>query len=287
MEEQTFHVGHRERLFARFWTAPNSSPRGLVLCVHGLGEHGGRYAPVAERLTAAGWAALALDLPGHGHSPGRRGHIASYDALLRDLAFMRHQLEQRLPGLPQIMLGHSMGGNLVINYVLRRQRFEPQLPTPCQPLRGFVLSGPMFLPHRPPPRPQILAAWLTGYLVPWLTVRAPVDFNKLSRAPENAKRIERDPLMHGRISVYLATQLLSQGRYALDHANFVDLPGLVMHGQADPITDCRASEAFAIRAGGQVRFIPFPEMLHEIFHEQRNDFVFDSLLSWLDAQVPS
>ncbi len=82
----------------------------------------------------------------------------------------------------------------------------------------------MFLPHRPPPRPQILAAWLTGHIIPWLTVRAPVDFNKLSRAPENAQRIERDSLMHGRISVYLGTQLLSQGRYALDHAHLIDLP---------------------------------------------------------------
>ena len=285
MKEQTLHVGIRERLFARLWNSDQLTPRGVVFCVHGLGEHGGRYAPVAERLTQAGWTVLAVDLPGHGHSPGRRGHITSYDGLLREFAHIRQQLDQRLPTLPQFMLGHSMGGNLVVNYAIRRQRFESQLNDSCSPLRGIVLSGPMFLPHRPPPRPQILAAWLTGHIIPWLTVRAPVDFKKLSRAPENAVMIERDPLMHGRISVYLATQLLSQGRFALDHADRIDLPTLLMHGQSDPITDCRASEAFAIRGGEQVRFVAFPEMLHEIFHEQKNSFVYETMLTWLNQQV--
>ncbi len=144
MEEQSLHVGTRDRLFARLWTHAQSPPRGLVICIHGLGEHGGRYAPVAERLTAAGWTTFAVDLPGHGHSPGRRGHIASYDALLHEFALIRQQAEQRWPGLPQFMLGHSMGGNLVVNYAIRRHRFEAQLDGICSPLYGIILSARCF-----------------------------------------------------------------------------------------------------------------------------------------------
>ncbi len=159
MEEQTLHVGIRERLFARLWTDAQRAPRGLVIIVHGLGEHGGRYAPVAERLTMAGWNTLAIDLPGHGHSPGRRGHIASYDALLREFAVIRQQAEQRLSDLPQFILGHSMGGNLVVNYAIRRHRFETQLDGSCSPLRESSSAAPCscLIAHL-----RVLRYWLRG-----------------------------------------------------------------------------------------------------------------------------
>ncbi|MGV3486150.1 MAG: alpha/beta hydrolase [Planctomycetaceae bacterium] len=277
MIETQCTTGRENRLAARLWQPDGPTTRGCVIIVHGLGEHGGRYEPVASQLAGAGWASLAADLQGHGKSPGRRGHVPSYFGLLQDIDAMRQTVRTTMPDAPQVLLGHSMGGNLATNYVLRRRELDPALP----PLAGLVLSGPMFLPTNPPNRAQVFAAWLTGYLVPWLTVRTPVDINKLTRNPATADAIRNDQLAHGRISVYVATQLLAQGRFALDQAGGIDVPTLLMHGEDDPITSYRASESFALRAGDHVKFVSFPGMLHEIFHEANAATVFETLLDWL------
>jgi len=180
-----------------------------------------------------------------------------------------------------VLLGHSMGGNLAANYVLRRKEIAPSV---CDPI-ALVLSGAMFLPQNPPPRPQIFAAWLTGYLLPWWTIRAPVDSNKLTRNQSIVKAIREDPLIHNRLSLYLGTQLLAQGRHALDHADRIDLPTLVMHGEDDPITSFRASESFAIRAGELAEFVPFAGMLHEIFHEPDRQTVIDLMIKWMNDRI--
>jgi alpha-beta hydrolase superfamily lysophospholipase len=274
-------TGSGNRLFARFWQPASRKASGCVIIVHGLGEHGGRYEPVVKRLAEYGWASLVADLQGHGLSPGRRGHATSYFGLLQDIHAMRKTASQCLPDSPQVLLGHSMGGNLATNYVLRHHQHHQDL----DPLLGLVLSGPMFLPTNPPDRRQIFAAWLTGHVIPWLTIRMPVDINKLTRNPETADRIRKDKLAHGRISLYVATQLLAQGRYALDHAHEINVPTLIMHGSEDPITSYRASESFSIRGGDIVKFFAFPGMLHEIFHETNSDPVYETMRSWLQDRI--
>jgi len=276
VRELNENTGRNGDLFARWWIPENVL--GCVVIVHGLGEHGGRYEGIAQRLGGAGWATLVADLRGHGRSPGRRGHASRYVDWLQDIEAMRLTAAERFPHVPQVLLGHSMGGNLATNYVLRRTELHKPLPPPV----GLVLSGPMFLPFNPPTRPQIFAAWATGYVVPWLTIRAPVDTSKLSRNPETVNELRSDPLCHNRLSVYLGTQLLAQGRYALDHAKELTVPTLLMHGEDDPITSFRATESFAIRAGDVATFVNFPKMLHEIFNETEAEVVFQTLVHWLE-----
>lgn len=278
--EQTIQTGTRGNLYARLWkphSADQSAPQGCVVIVHGLGEHGQRYYGVAERLAERGWASLTSDLPGHGNSPGRRGHIRSYRRLLGDIAAMLRSAAQHVPDVPLVLLGHSMGGNLAANYVLRRHEIASDAPQPV----ALVLSGAMLLPQSPPPRSHIFALWLTGQLLPWWTIRAPVDTDRLTHNLAIVQAIREDPLMHNRLSLYLGTQLLAQGRHALDHADQLDLPTLVLHGQDDPITSYRASESFAVRAGKIATFVAFPGMLHEIFHEPDRDQVLGVMLDWL------
>jgi alpha-beta hydrolase superfamily lysophospholipase len=287
LNETICQTGLSGDLHARLWLPDAMPVRGCVIIVHGLGEHGQRYRDVAAHLAEQGWASFAADLIGHGHSPGRRGHIPSYHKLMQDIHAMRRTASECLGNLghaaatPQVVLGHSMGGNLAVNYALRRHEFDQSL----EDCAGLILSAPMLLPTNAPSRHQIFAAWLTGFLIPWFTVRAPVDTSKLTRNPDTVSKLRDDPLMHGRISVYLATQLLAQGRYALDNAGQIDLPTMVMHGEEDPITSYRASESFALRAGDHVHFASFPDMLHEIFHETEATIVFETLTRWLDDLV--
>jgi len=275
--EERFLTGFAGDLHGRCWRPDQGSVAGCVVLVHGLGEHGQRYRTLATDLAASGWASVTADLPGHGQSPGRRGHIPSYRRMLVEISRLLDAAAERFPHLPLVLLGHSMGGNLAANYVLRRQEIAPQAAEPV----ALVLSGAMFLPQNPPPRPHIFAAWLTGYLLPWWTIRAPIDSSRLTRNQAIVDAIREDPLMHSRLSLYLGTQLLAQGRHALDHADQIDLPTLVLHGEADPITSFRASESFAVRVGDQARFVSFAGMLHEIFHEPDRDQVITVLLEWL------
>lgn len=277
--EQAVRTGRHGQLCGQRWTPQTEDPLGTVVMVHGLGEHSQRYRPLAADLASHRWASLTADLPGHGRSPGRRGHIRSYRSLLAEIAGMLQSAAAALPGRPLVLLGHSMGGNLAANYVLRRRDVAPQAPAPI----GLVLSGPMFLPTKPPPRPQIFAAWLTGHLLPWWTIRAPVCSDQLTRNQAEIDRLANDPLTHRRLSLYLGTQLLAQGRHALDHAAQIDLPTLVLHGTDDPITSHRASESFAVRVGPHAQFIPLHGMLHEIFHEPDRHRVIAALAQWLDA----
>jgi alpha-beta hydrolase superfamily lysophospholipase len=274
---ETIRSGTRADLHGYLWSPEDGELQGCVVIVHGLGEHGRRYQPLAEQLATAGWASLTADLPGHGHSAGRRGHVRSYRRLLVEISAMLRSAADRWPELPLVLLGHSMGGNLAANYVLRRHEIAAEAPEPS----GLVLSAAMFLPQRPPPRPHIFAAWLTGYLLPWWTIRAPVDTDRLTRNQAVIDVIREDPLMHNRLSLYLGTQLLAQGRHALDNAGRLDVPTLVLHGEDDPITSYRASESFAARAGDRATCVSFPGMLHEIFHETDRDHVFKILLDWL------
>src|SRR5690606_5365987 len=107
--EGTFRAFDGETIFHQAWL-PDGTPRAVVLLVHGLGEHSGRYAHVASALVTAGCAVYALDHRGHGRSTGRRAFVRSYDEFLRDLHQFRGLIGREHPGAPLVLLGHSMGG---------------------------------------------------------------------------------------------------------------------------------------------------------------------------------
>ena len=227
MNQEVQLTGRLRQLHGQFWCG-DVSPVGVVLVVHGLGDHGGRYQQVAESMVARGWCVYTFDLPGHGRSPGGRGRVNSFQGLLGDIEAACQTMADRFPGLPQVLLGYSMGGNLALNYLLRCLEEGKSLSIKPD---GLVLCAPILLPPAPPPRPHIFAAWLTGYLMPWIQFEHVVDVDSRTSDVDQAEQITGDQWMHSRITLYLATQLLSQGRWALDHARSIDVPALIMYGE--------------------------------------------------------
>jgi len=270
-------TGRQGQLYGRLW-CESASPVGVVVVVHGLGDHGGRYELLAEVMCAKGWCTYAFDLPGHGRSPGGRGRVDSFPGLLADIGAACHTITERFPGIPLVLLGYSMGGNLVLNYLLRC--LEGPQASAAKP-DGIVLCGPMILPPVPPPRPHIFAAWLTGYLMPWIQIERPVDVEMLTSDPHQAEMIAEDSWMHTRITLYLATQLLSQGRWALDHARRLDVPSLVMYGEEDALIDRSACEHLAIRAGDRVTLRRWSGLRHDLFHDHSSEEVCQAVSAWL------
>ena len=276
MREQIFSTGVNGDLLARIWSGDDAS-RGTLILVHGLGDHSGRYERLAKQVVMHGWSLCGYDLPGHGRSPGKRGRTGSYDQLLADLSAVRDHLLSESPGVPHVILGNSMGGNLVLNYLLRREHFgsNPIAPT------GIILSSPMILPPGNHQRPEVLAAWLTGHLFPRRRIHKPTAVEKLTSDHEQAREHKDDPLTHSRIGLKLGTQLLAQGRWALDHAREVDVPTLVMHGSEDDLIDQAACEHLSIRIGELAQYKVWPGLRHELYHDVTSDLVVDYLVQWL------
>jgi alpha-beta hydrolase superfamily lysophospholipase len=212
------------------------------MLVHGHGEHVARYDHVAAVLTEKGYAVLGSDLRGHGKCGGPRGHTPSYEALMDDIDCFSQQVDQRYANLPRFLYGHSLGGNLVLNYALRR---KPDL-------RGVIATGPWLKLAFDPPASQVKLGRLMNSIAPGFTQHSKLDTSGLSHDQAVVSAYNHDPLVHDKISARLFVEIYETGLWALEHAAEFPLPLLLMHGAADPITSAKASQEFAEKAGEKV-----------------------------------
>ncbi len=257
-------------MYARGW-APEGTPKAAIMLVHGHGEHVGRYDHVAAAMTEKGYAMLGFDLHGHGKSGGPRGHTPSYDALMDDIAAFSIQTDQRYGGLPRFLYGHSLGGNLVLNYALRR--------TPD--LHGVIATGPWLKLAFQPPASQVTLGRMMNGIAPGFTQHSKLDTHGLSHDQVVVAAYENDPLVHDKISARLFVSIYESGLWALEHAAGFSLPLLLMHGASDPITSARASQEFAQKAGDKATLKVWDGMYHEIHNELEKPDVFNFMLDWL------
>src|SRR5262249_59114742 len=145
--EWTWYGADKTRLYAQSWQ-PDGKAAGVVCLIHGLGDHSSRYAHVGAALAETGYVLVALDLRGHGKSQGARGDAASYDTQMDDIKRLLEEAGERYPALPRFLYGHSMGGNLALNYVLRRR---PQL-------QRVIATGPWLRTAFDPPALRVRMA---------------------------------------------------------------------------------------------------------------------------------
>jgi len=258
------------------WPLIKAPVRGVVLIVHGLGEHAWRYDHVAQRLNAWGFAVRAYDQFGHGESMGQRGALPTDDRLLHDLAEVVDESRARMhDSTPLIVLGHSMGGLVAARFVaLQLRRIE-----------ALVLSSPALDPGLSGFQRLLLA--VLPRVVPNLRVGNGLDARYLSHDLAVVAAYRTDPLVHDRISVRLARFIAESGRAVIAAAPRWSLPTLLMYAGADKLVDPTGSRAFAAAAPAiVVTSRCFGSLYHEIFNEAApdNEPVFAQLRSWLDAR---
>lgn len=244
------------------------SPRGIVCLVHGLGEHSGRYEHVAHALNQADFSVAAIDLRGHGLSDGRRGH-ADYKALMSDLALLTAAAQQPHPNRPLFLYGHSLGGNLVLNFALEQKHR----------LAGIVASAPLFRLAFEPPKWKSAAMKLLKNLP--ISLPSGLDDTALSRDPDVARRYREDPLVHRRISPRLATDMLQHGVSLLHHADTFHLPILLIQGEDDRITSIAATRQFSRTTSADCTLKTWPGMRHEPHEEPEQHEAFEVVTEWM------
>ncbi|KAF1046647.1 alpha/beta hydrolase [Xylophilus sp.] len=270
----TFTASDGDNIALQDWPAAGEAPvpRGLILLVHGLGEHAGRYDRLARRLCGWGFAVRGYDQYGHGESGGPRGALPNDERLVDDLADVVDSTRAMLPaGVPLILLGHSLGGLVAARFVAQHRRA----------VDGLVLSSPAFAVGLRPLQRLLLAA--VPRLAPDLRVSSGLDPRQLSHDPAVARAWRSDPLCHDLISGRLARFIATAGPQALDAAARWRVPTLLLYGGSDRVVQPAGSQAFAAMAPvSTVNSHRFDDLYHEVFNEQDGEPVDARLRQWLD-----
>jgi len=262
------------QLFGQSWQ-PEDQTRAVVCLIHGIGEHSGRYAHLADSLNQAGYALISFDLRGHGKSEGLRGHTPSYEALMQDISFLLESANKKFPQLPLFLYGHSLGGNLVLNHVLRRQPY----------LKGVIATAPWLHLAFEPPAFKIALGKMTNCIWPSFSQKSGLDTRALSHDLESVHTYENDPIVHDRISARMFISAYQAGQWALEHASEFSLPLLLMQGGADKIISVEAGREFSGKIKENCTLKIWDGLYHEIHNEPEKEEVFKFLIGWLDKEI--
>jgi acylglycerol lipase len=271
-----------------------SAPRATVALVHGLAEHAGRYEALAARLNASGIELVAVDLRGHGRSPGKRAWIARIDEYLLDveaLLDVAFRLKSRgsaeadgpdgakRPESPLFLMGHSMGAAIAALYAI--ERLDPSASRKCA-LAGLILSSPALSPGRDVPRWMIAASRLVSRI--WPTFPAmKVEAALLSRDPAVVQTNRRDPLVHhGSVPARTGAEILAAMERIERGRATLRIPVLIYHGSDDKLTEPEGSRAFAAQVGSPDRtLILYEGSYHETMNDLDRERVIDALIAWI------
>lgn len=240
---------------------PCENPTHVVCLIHGIGEHAGRFARVASYFNQAGYAVVSMDLRGHGRSTGPRGHCAPREEVLQDIDALIAYAQAFYPGVPVVMYGHSMGGNITLDYRARGAKNDVPV--------GYVISAPWLRLVRSVSGPLYHLVALLAKIVPTMTISSSCEEKDLGNV-EYVRPYTHDPLVHGKISLRCAYEgftigtALEQGTHP-DNGRAAKTPCLLMHGSADKICDVEGSRAFAQRQDpAYFTYVEWPGYYHEI-----------------------
>lgn len=274
--ESTLRTPDGETLVLHEWPlASGRDARAAVLLVHGIGEHAGRYRHVAARLNDEGFAVRAADHYGHGASSGVRGGLPSVMRLVDDLALVVDDTRRAHPGLPLVLLGHSLGGLVAASFVARAVR----------EVDALVLSSPGLDPGLSAFQKFLVA--LLSRVAPTLRVGNGLDDRYLSHDPAVVQGYRADRLCHDRVGARLARFLADEGAVVQAAAPGWTVPTLLIYAGDDRLVNPAGSRRFADAAPAAVLSATcFPTLYHEIFNELDAEPVFEALARWLDARFP-
>src|SRR4051812_32459365 len=258
-------AGARGRVAIRRWAGGH--PRFLVLLAHGYGEHAGRYAHVAERLVEAGAAVYAPDHLGHGRSEGERALIDDVEDVLADLGAGDELARAEAPGLPVVLIGHSMGGVIATRYAQTRR---PEL-------AALVLTGPVVGGN------SQIEALLDMDPIPEI----PIDPDSLSRDTDVGRRYAEDELVyHGPFKKRTLRALFAAIRVIPDGGGLGQVPTLWIHGEEDPLAPLAETRPAIERiAGDLLETRIYPGARHEVFNEINRDEVIDEVIAFVDRAL--
>jgi len=258
--------------FGQYWQ-PNIQ-KGIVVLLHGMGEHSSRYAHVAEKLVDNNFTVVTYDNFGHGRTSGKRGCNPNYEALLSVVDHVIVKAQELHPDKPVFLYGHSMGGNLVINYSLQKKH----------KLKGVIVTSPFLKLAFNPPAWKMFLGKLLLKIAPSITLGNELNPNHVSREKNEVNKYIKDELIHNKISPNYSLTILETGKWAIQNANMLAIPMFIVHGTEDKIIDHKGSISFAKNTS-----LALLKLYKNGYHELHNDICKEELLcdvtDWLNSQI--
>lgn len=247
-------------VYGATWT-PENDPKGVIVFVHGIGEHCRRYDDWFEPLCEMGLAVISGDHHGHGRSEGKRGHFNSYCEPLDFVSMLFEKADDLFPHLPKMIYGHSMGGNITLNYLLRK---KPKV-------KGAIVSSPWVILRKPPSKLLLAFARIVDSIYPSYTQHSGIKRDQLTHDEEELEKYEKDELLHGKLTVRTYFELDAAANYAKVNIQNLQVPLLLMHGTADPIASPEGSKFLAEKNSKFIELRLFEGFLHEIHKEKERN----------------
>lgn len=266
-------VQTQDKLELALYKSDVKDPKAIVFLVHGMGEHAKRYAHLSEYFKNVNISVIAIDLRGHGNSQGKRGHMPSYSHMMDDLRRAFEAIQQFFPTQPIFFYGHSMGGNLVLNFLMLHH----------ENIMGAIVTGPYLRLGFEPPKWKVLLAKISANIFPSLSQPTGLEEIALSRSNQVIAEYQNDHLVHNKITAAFFINIHQAGISAIENASKVTTPVLLMHGSLDRLTSPDGSVAFHENSNSNVTFYMWEGLYHEIHNEPEKMDVFKKELDWMDG----
>lgn len=270
--EGTFKSTDGLDLYYQAWL-PDETPRAVLAVVHGYGEHSGRYLNPVNYFVPRGYALYAFDHRGHGRSPGQRGHINRFDDYMLDVQEFLKLVRAAQPGRKLFLVGHSMGGLIVLLYAIRHPH----------DMDGVIASSPFLgLAFQAPAWKVALARALAGIWPAFSMNNSDLRNEDLSHDPAVVQAAGQDPLNHRAVTPRWFTETTAAQATTLEQAPELQVPLLLLYGDGDRIAAPAASRLFFERVTHTDKTChAYPGYYHEIFNEVGKEAVFQDMEAWL------
>jgi alpha-beta hydrolase superfamily lysophospholipase len=260
------------KLAYRAWPHPGA---GVTLAVvHGLGEHAGRYDRLAQGMAKHGISTFAVDLRGHGESPGQRGHVDSWSQWTDDVAAFVRRVESET-GSEVVPVGHSFGGVTLLSTVL-----AGKLPATGR----FIVSSPALKLKLAVPGWKLTLGPIASKILPRVSLANEVDPKAVSRIPEVVEAYRTDPLVHNKISARLGAEWQNATRTILDDAGQIKIPFLILAGTDDALIDPAGSQELHEKTRSVSELRMLEGRYHEPFNDLGSEVVFQLIAGWLSQR---
>ena len=272
-KEFTFNLSHTN-FHGKYFLPENV--KAVIVLIHGMGEHSERYENyVIPEFNKNSLAVITYDQFGHGKTAGKRGHNPGFEAVLDCVTIVLEKSKEFFKDQPTFLYGHSMGGNIVTNYALKRNHR----------LKGIIVTSPLFKLAFEPPKWKLAAGILLQKIMPSITMDSELDIEAISRDKSEVEKYRNDPLVHSKISPNYSIVFFETGEWALQNAHRLKIPMLLLHGTGDQITSWKASEQFAKGSKQNVELKLYENAYHELHNEINKNEVLGKMIDWMSKTL--